>query len=56
MCVSDCVSALLDNLCTLTHSLTHSQEVYAALGAPLVRDALKGFNCTLFAYGQTVSE
>lgn len=31
-----------------------SQDVYAALGAPLVANALLGFHCTLFAYGQTV--
>jgi hypothetical protein len=33
-----------------------SQEaVFNDVGAPLVRNALRGFNCCLFAYGQTVS-
>lgn len=33
-----------------------SQEtVYNDIGVPLVRNTLQGFNCSLFAYGQTVS-
>lgn len=33
-----------------------SQEaVFNDVGAPLVQNALQGFNCCLFAYGQTVS-
>ena len=30
-----------------------NEEVYEAAAAPLVRSALAGVNCTLFAYGQT---
>jgi hypothetical protein len=33
-----------------------SQEtVYRDIGQPVVENTLKGFNCSLFAYGQTVS-
>ncbi|GIL83344.1 hypothetical protein Vretifemale_12169 [Volvox reticuliferus] len=34
---------------------TSSEEVYAAAAQPMVRSAMKGYNCTLFAYGQTGS-
>jgi hypothetical protein len=30
-------------------------SVYAELGAPVVKNALRGFNCSIFAYGQTGS-
>ncbi|EFJ47441.1 CENPE type kinesin-like protein [Volvox carteri f. nagariensis] len=34
---------------------TTSEEVYASAAQPMVRSAMKGYNCTLFAYGQTGS-
>jgi len=39
--------------CYFTEST--QDEVYQDLGAPVVKQALDGFNCTIFAYGQTGS-
>ncbi len=32
---------------------TSQEELFSAVGAPVVEEVLKGFNCTIFAYGQT---
>jgi hypothetical protein len=32
---------------------SQQDEVFAAVGEPLVAEVLKGFNATIFAYGQT---
>ena len=37
-----------------TPNYASQEAVFEAVGIPLVRNALQGFNCCLFAYGQTV--
>lgn len=36
-------------------SFASQQKVYEDVGVPLVENARNGFNCTLFAFGQTGS-
>lgn len=38
-----------------TPSYASQETVYNDIGIPLVRNTLQGYNCSLFAYGQTVS-
>lgn len=35
--------------------LRPQEMIYEDIGAPVVRNALLGFNCSIFAYGQTGS-
>ena len=51
-----------DRYPTFSYSFDHAYspavgqvDVYREVGAPLVRKVMDGFNCTLFAYGQTSS-
>ena len=37
-----------------TPNYASQEAVFADVGAPVVQNALQGFNCCLFAYGQTV--
>lgn len=37
------------------NSFAPQRRVYDDVGAPLVENARNGFNCTLFAFGQTGS-
>lgn len=54
------VKSSLDNKMTkkFTFDRTFGQqseqnEVYKAVAAPLIEEVLAGYNCTVFAYGQT---
>lgn len=38
-----------------TPSYASQETVFCDIGLPLVENARKGFNCSLFAYGQTVT-
>lgn len=37
------------------NAVTSQSEVFETVGRPLIDDIIKGYNCTIFAYGQTSS-